>query len=57
MESVTTATLSLFLSPSQLQADRLLTLTPIILFFFFFFAGTGYMTVMNISADVVSWIN
>lgn len=52
MESVTTATLSLF--KAQSAASRLVANTDIN---YTFFAGAGYMTVMNISADVVSWVN
>lgn len=57
MESVTTATLSLFFKSQPAAGRSVANIDTNHTFFFFFFAGTGYMTVMNISADVVSWIN
>lgn len=57
MESVTTATLSLFKSQPRPAASRsaaTITLTSIL---HLFFAGAGYNTVTHISAGVVSWIN
>ena len=58
MESVTTATLSLFKSLLQPAAHGSVAITlTSISHLFFLFAGSCYMAVMNTSTSVVSRIN